>query len=48
VLGQAPLVQLRLTRAFYQRVAEAARSVEQPVTAWIRMAILEKLERDGR
>jgi hypothetical protein len=30
-----------------KRVNEAARKADQPVSAWLRMAIMEKLERDG-
>jgi hypothetical protein len=42
------LLQVRVQRATARRVTEAARQIDQPVAAWLRLAIVEKLERDAR
>lgn len=41
-----PELHLTVSRDLHRRVAEAAKRIEQPMTGWIRMAIIEKLERD--
>jgi hypothetical protein len=41
------LLQVRVQRDTARKVAAAARRVDQPVSAWLRMAIIEKLNRDG-
>lgn len=41
------LVTARVSRSTAGRVASAARQVDQPMSAWLRMAIMEKLARDG-
>jgi hypothetical protein len=38
----------RVSSRLLERVAGAAKAAEQPITGYIRMALLEKLERDGR
>jgi hypothetical protein len=40
------LLQVRVQRATARRVAEAAKRIDQPVAAWLRLAIVEKLDRD--
>lgn len=37
----------RVQRETQARVFDAAKRADQPVAAWLRMAIMEKLERDG-
>ena len=39
---------VRVTSRFLERIAAAAKAAEQPLAGYIRMALLEKLERDGR
>ncbi len=41
------LLSARVKRDTAQRVARAASKADQPVSAWLRMAIMEKLARDG-
>jgi hypothetical protein len=42
------LPSVQVTVRFRERIVAAAKAAEQPVTGYIRMALLEKLERDGR
>jgi predicted transcriptional regulator len=41
------LISTRVRSETAKRVNEAAKRADQPVSAWLRMAIMEKLERDG-
>ena len=41
------LLSVRVQRDTARRVAAAAKRIDQPVAAWLRMAIIEKLQRDG-
>ena len=41
------LLSARVKRDTAQRVSRAASAADQPVSAWLRMAIMEKLTRDG-
>lgn len=40
------LISLQVRRDTHQRVADAAKQADQPMAAWVRIAIMEKLERD--
>lgn len=42
-----PAIAARVSRETWERVAAAAKRMDQPVSAWLRMAVMEKLERDG-
>ena len=46
--GQMPLLQARVQSGTYARVMRAAKLIDQPAAAWLRMAVMEKLERDGQ
>lgn len=37
----------RVRRETAQRVADAAKRIDQPMSGWVRIAIIEKLDRDG-
>jgi predicted transcriptional regulator len=39
-------IQVQVMRETVKRMDEAARSIDQPRSAWLRMAIIEKLQRD--
>ena len=41
-----PMLVTRVKRDTKQRVADAAARADQPISAWLRMAIMEKLDRD--
>jgi hypothetical protein len=43
-----PELHVSVSTGLHQRVWQASRKAEQSVSAWVRMAILEKLEREGR
>jgi predicted HicB family RNase H-like nuclease len=43
-----PELQVAVSASLHQRVWAAAKSAEQSMAGWVRMAILEKLEREGR
>jgi hypothetical protein len=41
------LLAVRVRPETAQRVWREAKRIDQPVSAWLRMAIMEKLDRDG-
>lgn len=42
-----PQLHVRVSSTLFERVVAAAKKAEQPITGWVRMAIVEKLQRDG-
>lgn len=45
---EQPRLNVAVSRDLHARVGKAARRMEQSIGAYVRMALLEKLDRDGR
>jgi hypothetical protein len=42
-----PILSTRVQTGTAVKVSRAAKAIDQPVAAWLRIAIMEKLTRDG-